>query len=147
MATMSGNVTLDPIQVGTSPLDKDYFRAAKALFPGLEVLAHAEVSQDDAFILVAGFAAETLIKCQIARNKKATKSVLRHELAELWADAWPAAGDPPPPQWLVDLAVFHGRPYVIRYKEGTQIYSLPSRANTLIGLRELRDLVGETGTS
>jgi len=124
--TGSGSSALpSPTFGGDKPPDT-YLGVAQHMLEGVRVLAAAAVVPVPALNLLAGHAAECLLKAYLTRDGSqktvaaVTVPAIRHDLEALWHEAvrHGLALAPSPPPWVVDLNTLHNRPFPIRYLEG-----------------------------
>ena len=140
------HATLDNVTVGPGPEWRHYLSAGRALLPSEAALASSLLPNDDAHTLVAGFAAEALLKALLAFSGENEKTLMRsHNLESLWSKAvnknlLPTSAVP---QWLAAVNVFHSKANdcFIRYKTGGGSYSLPAKHEVNTGLAALAAVI------
>lgn len=141
-ANFIGEISLDSVGVNQSKA-QHYYAASLALRPGLSDLEAACHSGVHAFILVAGFAVEGLLKTLLARAAElspTSKPIPRtHSLKNLWNAAVEGGhlSTEACPDWLIELDGLHDSPFFVRYQTGGGFHSLPSKVEVAQGLDEL----------
>ena len=146
------NATLGSVTFEPGPLWKLLLSAGAAFLPGEAALAATSLEKDDAHTLVAGFAAEALLKALLAFGgiREPELKKLGHNLETMWSTCASKGllRSSGVPAWVVAVNVFHNNPFFIRYKTGGGLYSLPHKTEVHVGLLELQsEITGCIGAS
>jgi hypothetical protein len=147
--TASGALIAGSAQVAMSSPPRQFLDRARGLLSGLEALALLGPQQAEAAIFLASWCLELTLKAHL-ESKGQTKDKLwdiRHNLAELWAEASGHGLPVPatPPRWCVLLGTTHDGPlFHQRYPTDAAASSAPNIQLLVVELTALHNLVAQS---
>lgn len=143
------NTTMDAITTVPAGPPHTYLGVARGLMHGVRVLA----SKDDpsvslALAMLSAQVAECTLKAALSLrgdDRRLKDAAIRHDLVKLWQlavqDGITLASQPP--DWFINLAALHAKPYYLRYSTGVHGVVLPATEPMATDLEQLLATVEE----
>jgi hypothetical protein len=152
MSGINGNAELvmPALRMADATPAEAFFGVGESFVDGVRALSVAEPIPGPALALLAGQAAENLLKAFLASAGLSVPDLrqpgFRHNLLALWAEAVNRGLSltTPPPDWVAHLDRLHNAPYTVRYPMGFNAIVLP---NAGVLRDRLRDLVTTVRTA